>query len=133
MYCGIASYYSTGAAIVYIRYRYVHHLMNKSKVLIRQRLNKIAFVFGLTSCLGISLVGNIQVGAELDYSYDSAIAWKPAEKHFLHTEYGYLRFYPGLENLIQAILPRLSREGYIHWLYWNSRTLSSSDVIVMLK
>ena len=24
--------------------------------------------------------------------------------------------------LPQAILPRLSREGYIHWLYWNSRT-----------
>ena len=32
--------------------------------------------------------------------------------------------------LTHAILPRLSREGYIHWLYWNSRTLSSSDVIV---
>ena len=28
----------------------------------------------------------------------------------------------------QAILPRLSREGYIHWLYWNSRTWSSSYV-----
>ena len=35
--------------------------------------------------------------------------------------------------LTHAILPRLLREGYIHWLYWNSRTLSSSDVIVMLK
>ena len=35
--------------------------------------------------------------------------------------------------LTHAILPRLSREGYIHWLYWNSRTLWSSDVIVMLK
>ena len=35
--------------------------------------------------------------------------------------------------LTHAILPRLSREGYIHWLYWTSRTLSSSDVIVMLK
>ena len=35
--------------------------------------------------------------------------------------------------LTHAILPRLSREGYIHWLYWNSHTLSSSDVIVMLK
>ena len=34
--------------------------------------------------------------------------------------------------LTHAILPRLSHEGYIHWLYWNSRTLSSSDVIVML-
>ena len=35
--------------------------------------------------------------------------------------------------LTQAILARLSREGYIHWLYWNSRTWSSNDVIVMLK
>ena len=35
--------------------------------------------------------------------------------------------------LTHAILPRLSRGGYIHWLYWNSRTLSSSDVIVMLE
>ena len=33
--------------------------------------------------------------------------------------------------LTQAILPRLSGEGYIHWLYLNSLTLSSSDVIVM--
>ena len=24
----------------------------------------------------------------------------------------------------QAILPRLSRESYIHWLFWNSRTWS---------
>ena len=35
--------------------------------------------------------------------------------------------------LIQAILPRLSCEGYIYWLYWNSRTWLSSDVIVMFK
>ena len=35
--------------------------------------------------------------------------------------------------LTQAILPRLSREGYIHWLYWNLRTWSSSDVIVIFK
>ena len=35
--------------------------------------------------------------------------------------------------LTHAILPRLSCESYIHWLYWNSRTWSSSDVIVMLK
>ena len=35
--------------------------------------------------------------------------------------------------LTHAILPRLSREGNIHWLYWNSCTLWSSDVIVMLK
>ena len=35
--------------------------------------------------------------------------------------------------LIHAILPRLSCEGFILWLYWNSSTWSSSDVIVMLK
>ena len=35
--------------------------------------------------------------------------------------------------LTKAILPWLSREGYIHWLNWNSRTWSSSDVIVILK
>ena len=35
--------------------------------------------------------------------------------------------------LIQAILPRLSCEAYIHWLYWNSQTWSSSDVIVMFE
>ena len=35
--------------------------------------------------------------------------------------------------LTHAILPRLSRDGYIHWLFWNSRTWSSSDIIVMLK
>ena len=35
--------------------------------------------------------------------------------------------------LTHAILPRLSREGYIHWLYWNTRTLSLSDVIAMVK
>ena len=33
--------------------------------------------------------------------------------------------------LTHAVLLRLSREDYIHWLYWNSRTWSSSDVIVM--
>ena len=35
--------------------------------------------------------------------------------------------------LTHAILPRLSSHDYIHWLYWNARTLSSSDVVVMLK
>ena len=35
--------------------------------------------------------------------------------------------------LTHAILPMLSREGYIHWLNWNSCTLSHGDVIVMLK
>ena len=30
-------------------------------------------------------------------------------------------------------LPRLSSEGVIHWLHWNSRIWSSSDIIVMLK
>ena len=35
--------------------------------------------------------------------------------------------------LTQAILPRLSHEGSVRWLYWHSRTWLSSDVIVMLK
>ena len=35
--------------------------------------------------------------------------------------------------LTHDILPRLSHEGYIHYMYWKSCTLSSSDVIVMLK
>ena len=35
--------------------------------------------------------------------------------------------------LTLASLPRLSCEGFMHRLYWNSRTWSSSDVIVMLK
>ena len=35
--------------------------------------------------------------------------------------------------LTHAILPRLSRKGLLHWLYWKSCTLLSSDVIVMLK
>ena len=38
------------------------------------------------------------------------------------------KYYP-----THAILPRLSSEGYIHRLYWNSRTWSSCDIIVMLK
>ena len=42
--------------------------------------------------------------------------------------------YPGIENLLTySILPRLSRGNYIHWLCWNSRIWSSSDVIVILK
>ena len=43
-------------------------------------------------------------------------------------------FNPGKENLI---LPMLSYAGChvkaVHWLYWNSCTRSTSDVIVMLK
>ena len=35
--------------------------------------------------------------------------------------------------LIHAILHRLSREGLIHRLYWNSRIWSSNGVIVMLR
>ena len=35
--------------------------------------------------------------------------------------------------LTHAILPRLSHEGFILLLYLNSRTLSSSDVIVIFK
>ena len=36
-------------------------------------------------------------------------------------------------TLTYVILPRLSCEDSVHWLYWNSRTWSSSDVIVILK
>ena len=53
------------------------------------------------------------------------------DRRFLHSE-----ILPWVRKsyLTQAILQMLSREGYyIHWLYWNSRTLSSSDVNVMLK
>ena len=39
----------------------------------------------------------------------------------------------GSYNITHAILPRLSHEGYRHWLYENPRIASSSDVIVMLK
>ena len=39
----------------------------------------------------------------------------------------------GKSYLTHAILPRLFRESYIHWLYWKSRTWSSNDVIVMFK
>ena len=41
-----------------------------------------------------------------------------------------------ISYLTHAILPRLSREGYIHWLYWNSHgrqvtsLLCLSDVII---
>ena len=34
--------------------------------------------------------------------------------------------------LTQAIFPRLSREGYIHWLYLNSRTRSSKTSLLCL-
>ena len=30
------------------------------------------------------------------------------------------------------IIPRLSRDGFINWLHWNSRTWSSSDAIAIL-
>ena len=49
---------------------------------------------------------------------------------FLHT--GFLPW-DRKSHLTRAILPRLSHEGYIHWLYWNSSTCLSSDIIVMLK
>ena len=35
--------------------------------------------------------------------------------------------------LIHAFLPRLSHERFVYWLYWNSRTWTSSNVIVMFK
>ena len=62
--------------------------------------------------------------------------------YFLHTRSGFLAHQLGISEILpwagkfyltHAILPRLSGEGFIHLLYWNSRTLSSSDVIVMLK
>ena len=53
---------------------------------------------------------------------------------FLHTDKDFLIFYHGIEN---RILPMLSYLGChvraVHWLYWNPCTLSSSDVLVMLK
>ena len=58
--------------------------------------------------------------------------YQQVEHFFLHTGYRYLRFYPGIDRT-HAILPRLSHEDYINCLYWNSRTLSSSDVIIMVK
>ena len=55
------------------------------------------------------------------------------EYSLLHTGLVYLIFYPGSGNLI---LPMLSypvcHVSAVHWLYWNSRTWSSSDVIGML-
>ena len=38
-----------------------------------------------------------------------------------------------ISEILHAILPRLSREGSVRWLYGNSHTWSSSDVIDMLK
>ena len=38
----------------------------------------------------------------------------------------------GVWDLTYAIIYRLSRKGFKHWLYWDFRTWSSIDVIVML-
>ena len=56
------------------------------------------------------------------------------DRIFLHTIYGYLRFYTGIENLILPMLsyPSCHVLRAVHWLYWNSRTWSSSDVVVMV-
>ena len=60
----------------------------------------------------------------------------------LNMEYLFLQHQIGISEILpwdrksyltHAILLRLSCEGNIHWLYGNSRTLSSSDVIVMFK
>ena len=49
------------------------------------------------------------------YSKFGRTSVKNAEALFLHTGYGYLRFYPVIENLIllmlSLIIPGLSREG----------------------
>ena len=59
----------------------------------------------------------------------------PLEKQFLAHRIRMSEILPWdrKSNLTHAILPRLSRECYIQWLYWNSRTLSPSEVIVTLK
>ena len=54
-----------------------------------------------------------------------------AEYVFLHTGKGYLRFYLGIENLILPILSYIGcHVRAVHWLYRNSCTWSSRDVIV---
>ena len=35
-------------------------------------------------------------------------------------------------DLTHTILPRLSHEGYIHWLYWNSRTNGSQMTSLLI-
>ena len=57
------------------------------------------------------------------------------ESFFLAQRIGISEILPWVRKsyLTHAILPRLSPEGFIHWLYWNSRTSSSSDDIVMFK
>ena len=42
-------------------------------------------------------VGGQTLNSHGNYIVDRGKSWK---NHFLHTGYGYLRFYPGLENLI---------------------------------
>ena len=61
--------------------------------------------------------------------------WDPLSKYFLAHRIWISEILPWDRKfyLTLIILPRLSREGYIHWLYWHSRTRSSSDVIVMFK
>ena len=45
-----------------------------------------------------------------------------------------LRFYPMIENLILTMLSYIGCHAKaVHWLYWNLRTWSASDVIVLLK
>ena len=51
---------------------------------------------------------------------------------FLHTGYGYLIFYPGIEILSYPCY-LTCHVRTVHWLYWNSHTGPSSDIIVMSK
>ena len=44
-----------------------------------------------------------------------------------------LDLYPGPDILILPMLPYPGcHEGIVHWLYWNSYTWASSDVIIIL-
>ena len=58
----------------------------------------------------------------------------PTRRKILEHRIGISEILPWVRKsyLTHVILPRWSREGYIHWLYWNSSTWLSSDVIAML-
>ena len=53
---------STGGIIIYIRYRHVETLFRSSQRMRNLlRLNTAAFITGLLTVLGVSMVGNFQV------------------------------------------------------------------------
>ena len=91
-------------------------------------------------------VGQIFLTASLhrDHSISYALVFEKELSHMgknsgnldLVCEKRISEIYPGIENLILPMLSYLtmvSLEGCIHWFYWNSRTCSSSDGIIMLK